>query len=930
MKIREGIPSMKKMNGKLMLLLAVLLLAVLIVSAASATEGVLVLPEDLETIEAQAFYGIQDVNTVIVPDGVEAIGSEAFGGSDSLQIVEIPVGMLDSGAIADDALNRSPNARFVERADTNDFVWVIEDGNAVICEYEGQADILVIPSKLDGYPVTVIGENCFRQNATLEAITIPEGVTTIEAEAFMYCQKLKTVNLPESLATIGTSAFWQCGYLDGESFAITLPDHVATIGSSAFDTDFNSCTKKPRTHSIYGVPVCRLGTDTAAALMNVDLEFSIGDDLYLRYGKGTTTGGTTGVFLRSFSGDKSLLTAIDIPDGVIGICDNAFSGCTALTELALPDTLIKIGAKSFAQCGNDSTGKVYFPVPYNLAELDNGDYSSSFYGCTNIRFECSVDTPLVQQVAYEFVVPGNHDCVLRYTSFYNRADSKTYEGLLSLADYCGTNPEAVIPEGVQFIATKAFSDYYKGHTDGENTIVTSVQFPESLFGIDDYALCNCRALTSVTIPEQITYIHDSAFRGCYMLSEVNFHNGIKTIDSNAFGDCGKDVQGTFYYVLPDSISGITYSNPFRDSPAVLAANLNTDTADWIAQLGLTFTIPEKYDFRFQFKDVSGTKKLYLTKYLGSGTTVNIPAGIYAVDGSVFKDKTALTKVVIPAGTVEIGSDAFRGCTHLTNITLPESLTNIKSCAFMGSGTSYAGTYAIHLPDHLSDSMIVSGNGSSPFRDCPALLECTRDSDTAHMMSAVRNYNITFPNEHDFLYRYVQENNVYRLYLVKYRGSAASVTIPDGIYGIQPNSGSNASEWAFGNNTTLTTVVIPEGTEFIGDSAFRGCTLLTNVTFPSTLKTLKNHAFRSCGSVSGERFYYELPGGITTITVNSADWDTFNGCGAVLIAPEGSSTCTKLHETYVHYHSRVDAEAHANAHWPESYREGDPDSYRGNW
>ena len=858
---------MEKRNRKLFVMLAALLV-LLLVTVASSADGTLDLPEELEIIETQAFYGLEDVFSVYVPDGVRTIGNEAFGGSDSLQVVSVPSGLLEDpedtdeiAALAARILADSPNAHILVRRemDIDDFEWVIDGNHAVLTGYSGEAATVNIPQTLGGYPVTVIGPSCFIQNNVIEAVAIPEGVTTIGAEAFKFCPKLKTIILPDSLSEIGGTAFWNCGYLDGESFAIALPDHIATIGSGAFDTDFNSCTGKPKTHSVYGVPVCNLGTDTAAALMNADLEFSLGHEFTLRYGKGTTTGGTTGVFLRSFGGPKALLESIAIPNGVIGICDNVFSGCTKLAEFNLPDTLIKIGAKSFAQCGNDSENTVYFPVPQSLVEVDHGTYSWSFYGCTKIMYECAVGTPLMIQEANEFVVPGNHDCVLRYTSFYNKADRKTYEGLLSLADYCGTATTVTIPEGVEFIDDYAFSSRDHGHADGVNTTVTSVTFPSTLIGFDDYALACCRNLTAVTIPEQVTYIHPHVFDGCYMLSEVNFHNGVTVIGSCAFKECGKDVGRTFYYILPDSLSSTeTFDDPFYNCPAVLVTEPNTVTAEWIKKYGITFALPNQYDYRFQFKDVSGTKRIYLTQYLG-GAEADIPAVIYAIDGGVFQGKETLTKVVVPQGTVVIGQNAFKDCPNLTDITLPESLTTINNNAFTGSGTNYTGAYAIHLPNSLSNSIVEYGKGSSPFYNCSALLECTRDSDTAHMMSKDKGYSITFPGEHDFLYRYHYANNEYRLYLYRYIGNSTEVVIPE-CYGIStpnPPSSHREGSYAFDGITTVTSVTVSAGTVVIGDSAFYGCTNLTEVNLPDSITELKNYAFANCGSASSERFYYLL-------------------------------------------------------------------------
>lgn len=67
-------------------------------------------------------------------------------------------------------------------------------------------------------------------------------------------------------------------------------------------------------------------------------------------------------------------------------------------------------------------------------------------------------------------------------------------------------------------------------------------------------------------------------------------------------------------------------------------------------------------------------------------------------------------------------------------------------------------------------------------------------------------------------------------------------------------------FAFRNNETLTSVVIPEGVVSIGAYAFSDCENLTSVTLPSTLKTIGEGAFRYCKSLSS----ITIPEGVTTI------------------------------------------------------------------
>ena len=83
------------------------------------------------------------------------------------------------------------------------------DDGVRITKYTGNELEVVIPSTLGGKPVVTIGEDAFSYNF-LNSVVIPEGVITIEHNAFYSCKTLKTVDLPESLVTLNSYSFASC------------------------------------------------------------------------------------------------------------------------------------------------------------------------------------------------------------------------------------------------------------------------------------------------------------------------------------------------------------------------------------------------------------------------------------------------------------------------------------------------------------------------------------------------------------------------------------------------------------------------------------------------------------------------------------------------------------------------------------------------
>lgn len=80
------------------------------------------------------------------------------------------------------------------------------------------------------YSVTKIGEYAF-QGSAVTSVSMPEGITSIDYNAFSGCQNLESVTLPESLTTLGIRAFGGCQSLK----AIKIPSGVTAIPGYCFN-----------------------------------------------------------------------------------------------------------------------------------------------------------------------------------------------------------------------------------------------------------------------------------------------------------------------------------------------------------------------------------------------------------------------------------------------------------------------------------------------------------------------------------------------------------------------------------------------------------------------------------------------------------------------------------------------------------------------
>ena len=64
----------------------------------------------------------------------------------------------------------------------------------------------IIPSKIEGYPVTTIANRTFVLSSRFTSITLPETLVTIEKEAVLSCENIKEITIPRNVQNIGEHA----------------------------------------------------------------------------------------------------------------------------------------------------------------------------------------------------------------------------------------------------------------------------------------------------------------------------------------------------------------------------------------------------------------------------------------------------------------------------------------------------------------------------------------------------------------------------------------------------------------------------------------------------------------------------------------------------------------------------------------------------
>lgn len=238
---------------------------------------------------------------------------------------------------------------------------LLEDGTAEITAYTGEDTELEVPSSLDGYAVTSIGENAFYVLYSLSSVTLPEGLTNIGANAFFCCGNLNSITLPESLKSIGDQAFNGCSSLS----SITLPDSIERVGNNPFFLDNVTFTISPD-HPYLSVTDGVLFSKPDKRL----IYFPVTREEYVVPEGILSIGGC------AFC-DCMNLSSITLPEGLTTIEEKAFADCDNLSSITLPEGLTSIGKLAFADCDNLSS----IELPEGLASIG----VRAFYNCPSLN-----------------------------------------------------------------------------------------------------------------------------------------------------------------------------------------------------------------------------------------------------------------------------------------------------------------------------------------------------------------------------------------------------------------------------------------------------------------------------------------------------------------------------------------------------------------
>ena len=525
------------------------------------------------------------------------------------------------------------------------------------------------------------------------------------------------------------------------------------------------------------------------------------------------------------------LTSVTIPNTVTSIGNSAFSNCASLTSVTIPNSVMSIGSYAFSGC----LALTSITIPNSVTSIEE----AGFEGCTRLS---------------SITIPNSVTSIGSYA----------FMGCINLTSI-------TIPNSVTNIETDAFCGCIG---------LTYIDIPNSVTSIEHSAFYGCSGLNSINIPASVTNIEDFAFYGCTNLTSIVVDSDNPTYDSR--NNCNAIIlsysnsliRGCKTTTIPNSVTSIihdAFSGCTGLTSIIIPNSVNNIGEDaFVGCTSLSIVVdPDNptYDSRDNCNAIIHTSSNTLIR--GCKATI-IPNSVTSINHYAFSGCNDLTSIVIPNSVTSIGEYAFYGCTDLSSIEIPNSVKDIGRYAFDGctslasmvipNSVTNIGEYAFYECTGLASIEIpnsVTSIGYRTFSGCTGLASIVVDSGNPTYDSR-NNCNAIIETSFNTLIFGCKTttipNSVTSIGGFAFSGQSGLTSIEI------PNSVTTIRDRAFYECTGLTSITIPNSVTRIESSTFSGCTSLTSTTIPNSVTTIKDRAFYGCTDLTS----INIPNSVTSI------------------------------------------------------------------
>ena len=247
-----------------------------------------VLPDRLERIEENAFYGTVLTGSVVLPEGLKYVSGFR---ETKITSVQFPSTLE---VIGNSAFDRC---------------------SSLMCEIN-------LPES-----IKLIEDSAFNSTGIKGNLSLPHNLESIGSSAFYGCRNLTgSLVIPDKVKTINNSAFGYCGFTG----TLTLPDGLTEIQRSAFSlTSFKGELNIPSSVTIIGAYAFEMTKFSGTLVLPSEL-VSLGE--------------------RVFYNCSRLSGVIEIPENILAIPSRLFDGCSKLEGIKLHKDVEVIESQAFYNC----------------------------------------------------------------------------------------------------------------------------------------------------------------------------------------------------------------------------------------------------------------------------------------------------------------------------------------------------------------------------------------------------------------------------------------------------------------------------------------------------------------------------------------------------------------------------------------------------
>lgn len=366
--------------------------------------------------------------------------------------------------------------------------------------------------------------------------------------------------------------------------------------------------------------------------------------------------------------NQNKVRTLTLPRTLRHINDWGLSDYRAITDLEIPANVERMGENIVYNCPQLQRIKVNAEVPPTLGSLDNNSYYDDYDGRTYHYIRIVI--PRESFHAYRLVNAWNTDhnvliggdegitvntgkiaagdlghVVVEEAGYLQEVNKLIIEGELNSDDWSKIKQMTNLTELdlskalIDEIPSYAFSGRWAiekvllpptlkkiGTYAFQKTSLTSVNIPDNVETIEEYAFSNARQLQEVHLPDSLTSLGNYAFEECRSLRTVKIPTKLKTIPDYTFQNC-RSLQSV---ELHDSITAFE-------------------------------------DYSFNNCDLR---------------EITLPKSTTWVGGNAFNGNTNLSKVTLNEGLIDIWAEAFYN-TAIDTLNCPSTLRNIYNSAFAG-------------------------------------------------------------------------------------------------------------------------------------------------------------------------------------------------------------------------------------------------------